>query len=65
MDLSKAFDTINNPARRVSDFRDDKNLWQWSRLEVRVKGLSSANPTTKTIHHHHLHHNHHHHELKT
>ena len=37
---------------------DGKNLWQWSRLKIRRKHLSSVNHTTIAIHHHH------HHQLK-
>ena len=39
-----------HPARGVSEIRDGEDLWQWSRLEIRL-GLSSVNHTTKTIHH--------------
>ena len=51
----------SNPARSVSEIRDGEDLWQWSRLEIRLR-LSSVNHTTKTIHHHH--HHHHHHQLQ-
>ena len=40
----------SNPARGVSEIRDGEGLWQWSRLEKRLR-LSSVNHTTKTIHH--------------
>ena len=36
----------SNPVRGVSDIRDGEDLWQWSRLEIRLR-LSSVN------HHHH------------
>ena len=45
----------SNPARGVSEIREGEDLWQWSRLEIRLR-LSSVNDTTKTIHHHHHHH---------
>ena len=45
----------SSPARGVSEIRDGEDLWQWSRLEIRLR-LSSVNHTTKTIHHHHHHH---------
>ena len=44
----------SSPARGVSEIRDGEDLWQWSRLEIRLR-LSSVNHTTKTIHHHHHH----------
>ena len=50
----------SNPARGVSEIRDVEDLWQWSKLEIRLR-LSSVNHTTKTIHYHHHHHHHHHH----
>ena len=43
----------SNPARNVSEIRNGEDLWQLSRLEIMLKGLSSVNHTTKTIHHHH------------
>ena len=43
----------SNPACGVSEIHDGKDLWQWFRLEIRLKPLSSVNHTTKTIHHHH------------
>ena len=44
----------SNPARGVLEIRDGEDLWQWSRLEIRInKRLSLVNHTTKTIHHHH------------
>ena len=49
----------SNPAHGVSEICDGEDLWQWSRLEIRLH-LSSVNHTTKTIHHHHHHHHHHH-----
>ena len=42
----------SNPARSVSEMRDGENLWQWSRLEMRCKRLSSVNQSAKTIHLH-------------
>ena len=45
----------SNPARGVSDICDGENLWQWFRLEIRSKRLSSVSHTMKTIHHHHYH----------
>ena len=39
----------SNPAHGMSEIRDGEDLWQWSRLEIRL-GLSSVNHTTKTIH---------------
>ena len=36
-----------------AEIRDAEDLWQWSRLEIRLR-LSSVNHTTKTIHHHQL-----------
>ena len=45
----------SNPARGVSEIRDGEDLWQWSRLEIRLR-LLSVNHTTKKliiIHHHH------------
>ena len=44
------FCTGSNPARGVLEIRDDEDLWQWSRLEIRLR-LSPVNHTTKTIHH--------------
>ena len=49
----------SHPVCGVSEIRDGEDLWQWSRLEIRLR-LSSVNHTTKTIHHHHHHHHHHH-----
>ena len=46
-----------NPARGVLKIRDGEDLWQWSRLEIKLC-LSSVNHTTKTNHHHHHHHHH-------
>ena len=43
----------SNPVPGMSEIRDDEDLWQWSRLEIRLN-------TTKTNHHHHHHHHHHH-----
>ena len=45
----------SHPARGVSEIRDGEDLWQWSRLEIRLR-LLSVNHTTKNfiiIHHHH------------
>ena len=44
----------SNPARGVSEIRDGQDLWQWSRLEIRLR-LSSVNHTMKTIYYHHHH----------
>ena len=44
------FCTGSNLAQEVSDICDVKNLWQWSRLEIRHKRLSSVNHFAKTIH---------------
>ena len=44
------FCTGSNPARGVLEIRDGEDLWQWSRLEIRLR-LSPVNHTTKTIHH--------------
>ena len=41
----------SNPAGGGSEICDGENLWQWSRLEIRRKRLSSVNHSTKTIHH--------------
>ena len=41
----------SNPACGVSEICDSENLWQWSRLEIRRKHLSSVNHSAKTIHH--------------
>ena len=30
----------SNPARGVSEIRDDEDLWQWSRLEIRLNAFS-------------------------
>ena len=30
------FCAVSNPARGVSEIRNGENLWQWSRLEIRV-----------------------------
>ena len=55
----------SKPACGMSEIRHGEDLWQWSRLEMWPKhlssvNLSSVNHTTKTIlHHHHLHHLHH------
>ena len=46
------FCTGSNPALGVSEICDGENLWQWSRLEIRRKRLSSVNHSAKTIHHH-------------
>ena len=48
----------SNPACGVSEICDGENFWQWSRLEIRCKRLSSVNHSAKTIHHHHHHHHH-------
>ena len=45
----------SNPARGVSEVCDGEDLWQRSRLEIRLH-FSSVNHTIKTIHHHHHHH---------
>ena len=42
----------SNPVRGVSEIYDGENLWQWFRLEIMRKHLSSVNHTTKTILHH-------------
>ena len=44
------FCTGSNPARGVLEIRYGEDLWQWSRLEIRLR-LSPGNHTTKTIHH--------------
>ena len=41
----------SNPALNVMEIRDGKDLWQWSRLEIRLNAFCRS--TTKTIHHHH------------
>ena len=46
----------SNPARGVSEICNSENLWQWSRLKIRRKRLSSVNHSAKAIHHHHHHH---------
>ena len=33
---TKLFCAGSNPARNVSEIRDDEDLWQWSRLEIRL-----------------------------
>ena len=33
---TKPFCAGSNPARGVSEIRDDEDLWQWSRLEIRL-----------------------------
>ena len=33
----------SNPARGVSDIRDGEDLWQWSRLEIRLKAFHWSN----------------------
>ena len=38
----------SNPARGVSDIRNGEDLWQWSRLEIRLR-LSSVNHTEQFI----------------
>ena len=40
-----------NSARGVSEICNGENFWQWSRLEIRHKRLSSLNHYAKTIHH--------------
>ena len=35
-----------NPAYGMSEIRDGEDLWQWSRLEIKIR-LSSVNHTTK------------------
>ena len=47
------FCTDSKPAWGVLEICYGANLWQWSRLEIRRKRLSSVNHTTNTIHHHH------------
>ena len=42
----------SNSACGVSEIRDGENLWQWPRLQITLKRLSSVHHTTKTIHHH-------------
>ena len=49
----------SNPAHGVSEIRDGEDLWQWSRLEIRLKLLLLVNHFAKTTHHHH----HHHHQV--
>ena len=49
------FCTGSNPARGVSGIRNGEDLWQWSRLEIRLGQPSLVNHTTKAIHHHHHH----------
>ena len=43
---------VSNPACDVSEICDSENLWQWCRLEIRRKYLSSVNHSAKTSHHH-------------
>ena len=50
----------SNPAHGASQIRYNEYLWQWYRLEIRLKRLSSVNHTTKAFLHHHHHHHHHH-----
>ena len=40
--------------------RDDEELWQWPRLDIRLT-ITMFNHTIKKIHYHHHHHHHHHH----
>ena len=53
----------SNPACSLSKICEGENLWEWSRLEIICKNLSSINHPTKRIpdHHHHRYHHHHHH----
>lgn len=37
----------------VLDICDGKNLWQWSRLKVRLDRFSSVNHSKKIVHHYH------------
>ena len=45
----------------MSKIRDGEDLWQWSRLELRLNTFRRSTITTKTIDNHHHHHHHHHH----
>ena len=56
-----SFNKVSNSAQAqtVLEICDGENLWQWFRLEIRRKHLSSVKHTIKTIHHHHDHHHHH------
>ena len=49
------FCACSNPTRGVSDICDGNILWQWSRLEIRRKHLSSINHCAKIINYHHRH----------
>ena len=48
----------SNPARGVSEIRDNEDLWQWSRLEIRINAFRRLTIPQKQfiIIHHHLHH---------
>ena len=54
------FYTGSNPARDVSEIHDGENLWQWSRLEIRLNAFRRSTIPQK---HHHHHHHHHHHKI--
>ena len=41
----------SNPARGVSEIRDGKDIWQWSRVEIKPNAFRrSTIPQKKTIH---------------
>ena len=61
----------SNLARGVSEIREDKNLWQWSRMKIRLNAFRRLTiPQIQFIiiiyhhHHHHHHHRHHHHHQR-
>ena len=37
----------SNPARGVSDIRDDEDFWQWSRLEIRLNAFRRSTISQK------------------
>ena len=39
-----------NPARSVSDIRDDEDLWQWSRLEIMIVGQPYHKNNLSSLH---------------
>ena len=51
----------SNPACGVSELRNGEDLWQWSRLEIRLNAFRRSTIPQKTIHHDH--HRHHHREI--
>ena len=50
----------SNPARGASEIRDGDDLWQWSRLEIRLNAFRRSVIPQKHLPHHHHHHHHHH-----